>query len=518
VGLAISLLKTPTERTKGLDMRPLPEDNYTRSIVQISREWIKKEGYRVLDEYKALLSIPNVATDLKNIKRNAELLVKMFGERGFDMKLLEIEGAPPIVYGEHKVSNATRTLCFYAHYDGQPVDPDHWFHEPFEPVLYDGILGQGGRPIKYPDEGEPIDEEWRIYARGASDDKAPIIALAAAVDALRNSDTGYTSNIKLFFDGEEEMSSPHVEQYFANFAALFEDITVWLLFDGAVYPTGDPSFTFGSRGVTGMQLTVYGATRPLHSGHYGNWAPVPGQMLSRLLASMKDDDGTVLIDGFYDTVAPVSAFEREQISQAPGIDAQLKEELGLATTEGDGEKLAERILLPSLTIRGLSSGSVGEKVRNIIPSQAIAELGIRLVKGNDPAQMMDLIEAHIRKQGWEIIYSDPDDKTHKRYSKLIKVVRDRDGFPAAKTCMDQPEIMEIVKGLKAFTNDRGVFLPGSGGSNRIKGVIFNRLKKPGIGITMVNRDNNQHAANENVRIGNIWLGVDMMAVLLALPE
>ncbi len=189
-------------------MRPLPEDKYTRSIVQISRDWIKKEGHSVLNEYKTMLSIPNIATDLNNIKRNGELLVKMFGERGFDMQLLEIEGAPPIVFGEHKVPDATRTLCFYAHYDGQPVDRERWVHEPFEPVLYDGVMGQGGRPIMYPEAGDPIDEEWRIYARAASDDKAPIIALAAAVDALKHSDIGYTSNIKLFFDGEEEMSSP----------------------------------------------------------------------------------------------------------------------------------------------------------------------------------------------------------------------------------------------------------------------------------------------------------------------
>jgi len=499
-------------------MRPLPKDKYSRSIVQVSRGWIKKEGHSLLNEYKDLLSIPNIATDLENIKRNAELLVKMFGERGFDMQLLEIEGAPPIVFGEHKVPNATRTLCFYAHYDGQPVDRDRWVHEPFEPVLYDGIMDQGGQPIAYPGAGDPVDEEWRIYARAASDDKAPIIALAAAVDALKYSDLGYTSNIKLFFDGEEEMSSPHVEQYFATYAELFEDITVWLLFDGAVYPTGDPSFNFGSRGVTGMQLTAYGATRPLHSGHYGNWAPVPGQLLARLLASMKADDGTVLIDGYYDTVAPISGFEREQIAQAPEVDEQIKEDLGLATTEGKGEKLAERILLPSLTIRGLSSGSVGDKARNVIPSQAIAELGIRMVNGNDPEQMLDLIETHIRKEGWQIIYTDPDHETRKKYSKLVKVVRDEDGFPAAKVSMDQPEIMHIVKGLKAFTNDKGVFLPGSGGSNRIKMVIFNQLKKPAISITMVNRDNNQHAANENVRIGNIWLGVDMMAVLLTLLD
>jgi acetylornithine deacetylase/succinyl-diaminopimelate desuccinylase-like protein len=434
------------------------------------------------------------------------------------MRTLEVDGVPPIIYGEYQVENAARTLCFYVHYDGQPVDPDKWINPPFEPMLYDGAFEVGGVAIPFPDDGDRIDEEWRIVARSASDDKAPLIALAAAIDSLKASNIGYTSNIKLFFDGEEESSSPHIGTYLSTYQKLLGDITVWLFCDGAVYPTGDPVFRFGSRGVTGMQLTVYGATRPLHSGHYGNWAPVPGQMLARLLTSMKAEDGTVLIDGFYDTVEPISDFVREQITQAPNLDGELKAELGLAFTEGKGVALEVRILLPSLTIKGLSSGSVGEKTQNIIPSYAVAELGLRLVKGNDPDDMLDLVEAHIRKEGWHIVYDDPDQDTRMKYPKIVKVIREKDGFPAAKVSMDQPEILNIVKSLKLFTGDRAVFLPSAGASNRIKGIIFNQLKQPGIGVTMVNRDNNQHAANENVRIRNIWFGVDLMVVFLTLPE
>jgi acetylornithine deacetylase/succinyl-diaminopimelate desuccinylase-like protein len=506
------------ESRRKMKAKTKPTLMYSNPAVQACRQWIKKEGHHILNEYNTLLSIPNHASDLNNMKRNAELLVEMFDHRGFKMRLLEIEGAPPIVYGEHKTKSAARTLCFYVHYDGQPVDPEQWANDPFKPVLYDAVIEKGGKSIEMPAAGGVIDEEWRIYARSASDDKAPIIALTAAIDALKASNLGYTSNIKLFFDGEEESSSPHVEEYLSIYHDLLDDITVWLFCDGAVYPTGEPSFKFGSRGVTGMQLTVYGATRSLHSGHYGNWAPVPGQMLARLLTSMKAEDGTVLIDGFYDTVEPVSEFERQQIAQAPNLDAQIKEELGLAFTEGNGELLEERILLPSLTIRGLSSGSVGDKTRNVIPSHAIAELGLRLVKGNDPEEMLNLVEAHIRKEGWHIVYEDPDQETRLTHPKIVKVVRDKEGFPAAKTSMVQPEILNIVKGLKSFTKDQGVFLPGSGASNRIKGVIFNELEKPGIGVTMVNPDNNQHAANENVRIGNIWFGVELMSVFLTLPE
>lgn len=488
-----------------------------QSSVKASREWIRKNGYEILAEFKDLLSIPNHASDLPNIERNAAKLMKMFGDRGFAMQLLQEPGAPPVVYGEYKVRNATRTLCFYAHYDGQPVDPSLWKIDAFKPELYDKSMYNNGKPIPMPKANEPINEEWRLYGRSASDDKAPIVAMMAAIDALKAASIAYTSNIKLFFDGEEESSSPHIETYMKKHGDLFKDISVWLLCDGAVYQSGDPSFKFGGRGITGMQLTVYGPSRPLHSGHYGNWAPVPGQMLARLLTSMKAEDGTVLIDGFYDSVEPITDFERQQVANAPNMDVQLKEELGLAFTEGNGQSLNERLLLPSLTIRGMASGSVGEKARNVIPSTAIAELGMRLVKGNDPEKMLDLVEAHIKKQGWHIVYEEPDHAVRMKYPKIVKVVRDKDGFPAIKVTMDQPQIMSVINGVKSFTGDRVVFLPSSGGSNRVNNAIYDVLKTPAISVNMVNHDNNQHAENENVRIGNLWYGIDLVSVLMTLP-
>ena len=172
-----------------------------------------------------------------------------------------------------------------------------------------------------------------------------------------------------------------------------------------------------------MQVTVYGSMRSLHSGHYGNWAPVPGQMLAELLASMKDRDGDVLVEGFYDTVEPLGELERAALAALPDYDEQLKRELGLFRTEGSGASLAERLLLPSLTVRGLASANVGALARNIIPATATAALGIRLVKGNDPEHMKDLIEAHIQRQGYHIVREDPDRETRLRHARIIKVIR-----------------------------------------------------------------------------------------------
>ncbi|MEM7799041.1 MAG: M20/M25/M40 family metallo-hydrolase [Chloroflexota bacterium] len=490
----------------------------TQEGIQASQRWLAENGHHFLMSYAEFLALPNHASDLPNITKNADWMIDAFSKRGFDMQTWKIPGAPPIVFGERKVEGATRTLCFYAHYDGQPVEPSDWTHPPFEAVLYDEAMEAGGKQIPFPSEGESLLPDWRLYARSSSDDKAPIMAMLGALDAMEEADLGFKANIKLFFDGEEESGSPHIGQYLEEHAAELEDITLWLLCDGAVYPTDDLLFRFGSRGVTGIQLTVYGPYRSLHSGHYGNWAPVPGQMLARLLTSMKAEDGTVLIDGFYDSTERLSPFEEAQIDAAPPIDEQLKAELGLLTTEGEGEVIHRRIVWPSLTVRGLSSGSVGEKVRNVIPSTAIAELGLRLARGNDPEGMLDLVEAHIRKEGWHIVYAEPNLKTRQAHQKIVKIKRDPNGFPASKVSMDQPEIQALIEGLKAFTQGKGVFLPSTGASNRIYGLIFNGLEKPGICVTMVNRDNNQHAAHENVRIGNLTRGVEMMAVLFTLPD
>jgi len=485
--------------------------------VTASRSWIKKEGPNILGTYAQLLSLPNHASDAVNIRKNANLIKELFTARNFSMQLLELDGAPPIVYGEKKVANAQRTLCFYVHYDGQPVDPSTWKNAPFTPVLYDNAIYKGGKPIPFPKANEPINDEWRIYARSASDDKAPIIALLAAMDALKAAGLTYTSNIKLFFDGEEESSSPNMKRYLEKYHTLFDDITVWLLCDGPVFQTGDPTLKFGGRGVTDMELTVYGASRPLHSGHYGNYAPDPGFMLSQLLSSMKDPQGRVLIDGYYDSVEPISAFEREQLKKVPNIEQVLKQDLELNFTEGSGEPLFERLLLPSLTVKGLYAGNVGSLARNVIPNIAIGSLSLRLVKGNDPEKMLDLVEAHIRKQGWHIVYKDPDHETRMQYPKIVKVDREKFGFPAAKVPMDHPAVLPVIEAVRSFTGDKLVLLPSEGGSNGIFTLIFDGLKKPGISVNMVNHDNNQHAEDENVRIGNIWYGVDLMSVLFTMP-
>jgi acetylornithine deacetylase/succinyl-diaminopimelate desuccinylase-like protein len=223
------------------------------------------------------------------------------------------------------------------------------------------------------------------------------------------------------FDGEEEAGSPHLGEYLTRYRDRVSPIDIWLFFDGPVHQSGRPQITFGVRGSMGLEVTVYGATRELHSGHYGNWAPDTPLILARLLASMKDDNGKVLVQGWYDSAAPIGPEERAALKAMPDYDAELKRELGLAWTEGQPASLPERLLLPALTIRGISGGNTGSLAANVIPTTATAALGIRLVKGNEPDKMRELIVRHIERQGFHVVTSDPDMATRLKYPKIAKL-------------------------------------------------------------------------------------------------
>jgi acetylornithine deacetylase/succinyl-diaminopimelate desuccinylase-like protein len=483
----------------------------------VARRFRAENGAQILSEYATLLSIPNVASDSVGIWRNAEYIRDQLGDRGVDARLLTLPGANPIVFGELRVPDATRTLGLYVHYDGQPADPANWTHDPWEPVLYTRSMEAGGTPRPFPAQGEAIDPEWRIYGRASGDDKAPIGAMLPVLKAFHENGVTPSSNLIFFFEGEEEAGSTNLGRYLEEYGELIADIDVWLLFDGPVHQSGRPLLSFGVRGVTGMEVTVYGPTRGLHSGHYGNWAPVPGQMLANLLATMKDDEGNVLIEGFYDTVEPLGELEREALRNLPNYDEELKRELGLARTEGGGQTLPERLQLPSLTVRGLTSGNTGEYARNVIPPTATAAIGVRLVKGNDPGHMRELVEAHIRKEGYHIVREDPDMDVRLNYPKVAKVTGGG-GYPAARSPMDLPILQGVVAAARrAAGNDDVVLSPGSGGSLPLY-LFTDMLRKPILMVPIANHDDLQHAPDENLRVWNLWYGIDLYAQLFTMPE
>ncbi|MGA2150106.1 MAG: M20/M25/M40 family metallo-hydrolase, partial [Bryobacteraceae bacterium] len=218
-----------------------------------AREWRIAHERAIVDEFIALLAIPNVSRDRMNIERNAETIARMLEQRGVASRLVSAPGANPVVFGEIRTPGASRTIVFYAHYDGQPLDPKEWATPPFEPVLRDKPFQDGGKLVALPAAGQRFDPEWRLYARGSGDDKAPIAAMLTALDAIRAAGIQTRSNIKFAFEGEEEGGSPNLERILDANRELFSG-DLWLMCDGPVYQTGQQQIVFGARGDTGLDV------------------------------------------------------------------------------------------------------------------------------------------------------------------------------------------------------------------------------------------------------------------------
>ncbi len=471
------------------------------------REYRSAHEKQIVEELSDFLGLRNVAENVQDIRRNADALVQMMERRGIKTRILETGGSP-YVYGELAAPGAPRTVLFYAHYDGQPVDPSRWEdHEPFAPVLRDNALEVGGKIIELPAAGD-LDPEYRIYARSASDDKSPIVALMVALDALAAAGLEPSVNLKFIFEGDEEAGSPNVEKMIREHGDLLA-ADVLLAADGPKDPSGLPTLNFGARGIVSAEITVYGPLRPLHSGHYGNFAPNPAMRLAQLLATMKDPQtGRALVDGFYDDAVPLSEFERAAIAEAPDTDPERMHAYTIARPEMEGGRLTV-INLPSLNVRGLRSGWVGSEARTIVPDVAIANIDLRLVKKIDPEEQVGRLIAHIEKQGYEVVSEEPDAEMRRQHDRLARVVTS-DGYPAYRTSMDLPISRALIDVLGSHTGEDVVRLPTSGGSVPLY-VFTDILGIPVVSVPIVNHDNNQHSPNENLRLGNLWSGIEILA-------
>ena len=473
------------------------------------RDWRSANEVAILRELTDFVALPNLASDAAGIERNVVHVRQLLEQRGIRTERLEY-GGPPAVYGELKVPGATRTVMVYAHLDGQPVDPSEWASPPWTPTLREGPLDQGARAVPLSSVKAPVPGEWRLYARSASDDKSPIVAMLAAIDALRAQKIPLSVNVKFFLEGEEEDGSPNLPAVLTKYDALLQ-ADAWLLCDGPVHQTRQWLVNFGVRGIIGLKMTVYGPSRTLHSGHYGNWAPNPAAMLARLLASMRDDDGKILIPGFYETVRQATESERAAIASAPVVDDALEHELALGRTEGGGERIELRLMQPALNIRGLAAGPANTAAANAIPPTARASIDFRLVPNLVPSRVRELTEAHLRAQGYHIVYDDPDPDTRRAHPRVVKLEWEK-GYSAYRTDMELPVSRAVVRIVGDVRGERPVVLPTLGGSLPVH--LFAE-RAPLIALPIVNHDNNQHGANENVRLQNVWDGIEVFAGLLA---
>jgi acetylornithine deacetylase/succinyl-diaminopimelate desuccinylase-like protein len=498
----------------------------------------------ILQEFCELLAIPDVASDTPNIQRNARKIRGMLARRGLTTQVLAIGDAPPIVVGDLVVSPspspptplpegegskvgrnvvaspspspatrpsegegsmAGRTIAFYAHYDGQPVDVAKWKSDPWKPVMRD----RDGRDVDWR-RATSIDPEWRLYARAAGDDKAPIIGMLAALDAMRAANVNPKVNLRFVFEGEEEAGSPHLAQYLDEYPKVLRP-DGWVFCDGPVHQSRRMQLFFGVRGAVALDLTVYGPVKGLHDGHYGNWVPNPIIRLTHLLDSMRDEQGHILIRGFYDDVTPATEAERKALRVVPDVEPELRREFQIASTEGDGKSLNELLLLPALNVRGIESGRVGGRASNTINTEAHASIDFRLVPKETPESIKLLVERHIEGQGYKIVRATPDSEMRLKYPKLIKVTWGP-SYPAARTPMDLALSREVVAIMTAGGHEP-VRMPSLGGS--LPTFLLQRGSTPVIGLPIANHDDNQHAENENLRLQNLWDGIEIYAALFA---
>jgi acetylornithine deacetylase/succinyl-diaminopimelate desuccinylase-like protein len=472
---------------------------------------VRERQPELLREYAALLALPNLASDASGIGRNAEHILRMLEARGVAARLLDGEGGRPVVHGELSVG-AARTVVLYAHYDGQPVEPERWASPPFSPVLRDGPLRPGARTIELASLRGPLDGEWRIFARSASDDKAPILAIVAALDALRAAGARPSVNLKLFFEGEEEAGSPHLAEVLGRNRELLR-ADAWLLCDGPVHQSRRMQVVFGVRGVIDVEITLYGPARAVHSGHYGNWAPNPATALAHLVSGLRDPDGRIAVAGFYDDVRTPTAAERAAVAAVPDVDPALRRELALAASEAGGARLVERIMLPALNLRGLQSGAVGASAQNAIPTEARASIDFRLVPDQTPARVRERVEAHLRGQGFSVVHAEPTPDERRATPNLVRLEWGT-GYPAARTPLEQPFSRRLVSVVGEDLDEPVIALPTLGGSIPMH-LFIETFRVPVVGLPIVNHDNAQHAPDENLRLQNLWDGIATFAVVIA---
>lgn len=476
------------------------------------RAYQQAHDVAIVRELAEFLAIPNLASDSVNIRRNARHIALMLERRGIAAQLLETPGAPPAVFGELRTPGATRTVVFYAHYDGQPVDTAQWSTAPWAPTLRARALSLGGEIIALPTQPGTVQGEWRIYARSASDDKSPIIAVLSALDALRASNIRPSVNLKFYFEGEEEAGSDHLREALTRHRDLLT-ADLWIFGDGPVHQSRRQQVSFGVRGVMGVELTLFGPARAVHSGHYGNWAPNPLVLLSNLITSMRDNDGRILIERFYEDVQAPTRAERDAIAAAPAADSALRDELLLKGTEAGNARLMERIMLPALNVRGISGGGVGRLATNAVPTLARASLDFRLVPRQTPSRVRALVEAHARRQGFFILHQDPTPDERLAHERILKLEWE-EGYPASRADMSSAASRAVIRATELGTGDRVIVVPTSGGSLPL--YHFDEvLGTPMVTVPMVNHDNNQHAANENLRLQNLFDGMQVYAAIVA---
>ena len=451
---------------------------------------------------KEFLGLANDGHFPKQAKNNAHWCDSVFRNLDFRTEVLHTEGIP-LLFAERRYHKKAKTILFYLQIDGQPVDSSQWDQiNPYNAVLKEK-KGVSWLPIDFKRLQNEYNPEWRIFARSASDSKGPAMAFITALEILKEHKTKPRFNVKVIMDFQEEMGSPFLAKTVAINKELLEADMLFIM-DGTRHVSNLPTLTYGARGIATAQLRIFGAKQDLHSGQYGNFAPNPVFNAAKLLGSLKDENGKVMIPGFYDGIE-ISDSKKSLINTVPENIDSIKQRLGIANIDAIGNTYQEALQFPSLNIRGLRAGWVEKEVRTIIPSEVIAEIDMRLVPESDGKRLMELLKTYIQDQGYHLVDAIPTEQERSTFPKLASFAYRLGSLPF-QTPMESDIGQFLNRAIKKVFDDQVVNMQTTGGSQPIAPFI-NTLGIPAVSIRIPNPDNNIHGPNENLRIGNYLEGI-----------
>ncbi|KIN63534.1 Acetylornithine deacetylase/succinyldiaminopimelate desuccinylase-like deacylase [Sulfitobacter noctilucicola] len=437
-------------------------------------DYIKENEESYVARVMEYVSHPSISAHNIGIREVAGMLVHYLKGLDFDAKLIETPGHP-FVLGHRTVDPSKPTVLLYGHYDVQPPDPlEAWVSPPFEPEVRDG----------------------RIWARGIGDNKGQHFAQLLAIEAHLKVTGTLPCNIIFCLEGEEEIGSPQIADFVRNHMdELQADLVVTS--DGPLHETGQPVITFGVRGVASFDLVAKGASRDVHSGNFGGVVPNPIWTLVQLLATMKDADGNITVEGITEPVIPATNLELDAASRLPLDLPEVMKDLGLEALDGPLDRpYWDRLMFhPTLTINGFHGGYGGPGSKTVLPNEAIAKCDVRLVEPLTPDHVFERIEAHVAK-----------------HAPNVEVVR-HNGMLPSKTPMDTPFAATLIKAVERARGVEPLLYPTVGGS--LPDYVWTKiLKKPAFVVPYANADEANHAPNENLEVVRFIDGIRTGASLL----
>ncbi len=476
---------------------------------------IFKQGLNNIDEFIEFLSYPNDSNFKSDIYELIDWTEDKFKSLDFEINRLDTETIPLLLASKH-INDNYKTVLIYMHLDGQPVDLTKWDQEnPFTPVYK---LKENGEFIEYdPNEIKDIDyktlqeKDIRIFARASSDAKGPVMMLIQAIKFMNTNNIDQKLNLKLVMDFEEEIGSPSLPDAVKKHSNILKSDAL-LIFDGPQHESDLPTLNFGNRGISSITLKTYGPVLPQHSGHFGNYAPNPVFRMSNILSSMKDENGIVKIKGYYDGIT-ISDEIKKYLDNVPDNEESMLNKMQFKKPESVGNSYQEAIQFPSLNVRGIRAGWVEDEVRTIVPSECIAEIDVRLVIESDGYRLHDLIKKHIEDLGYVILDHEPSKEERMEYDKIVKF-NSTVSYPAFRTDIDSDLGNWLSKTLTRTFGVEPVLRRTSGGSVPISPFV-NVLNIPAVGVPTVNKDNNQHSPNENIKLINYIKGIESFVGILS---